>query len=172
MDEEIWKPVVGFEGWYDVSNRGRIRRLYNGGEDGWRILKPSINQTGTGYYQVSLSKNGKVQRNTLVHIVVAEAFNGPRPPGLLVLHRNGKSLECNEGNLYYGTHQQNMADRVTHGTSNRGQRHGMSRLTNAQAADIRARYKPGMGPALSREFGVSKQTITRIVAGTTWQYAA
>lgn len=172
MKTEVWKPVVGFEGWYDVSNRRRIRCLFNGGEDGWRILKPSINKTGTGYYQVALSKNGKVQRKILVHIVFAEAFHGPRPASMLVLHDNGNSLNCDESNRYYGTHKQNMDDRIRHGTSNRGERHGLAKLTDAQAADIKIRYAPGHAKALADEFKVSISTVRRIVRGATWGHVA
>lgn len=60
--QEIWKPVKGFEGLYEVSNLGRVRRN--------RILKP--HNTGR-YLQACLCKNGK-QSHVLIHRLVAEAF--------------------------------------------------------------------------------------------------
>ena len=66
MDIEIWKPVVGYEGFYEVSNLGRVKTLhYN------RLLKP--NKDKYGYYKVSLRLNGKSKSYT-VHRLVAMAF--------------------------------------------------------------------------------------------------
>lgn len=82
--EEIWKPVVGYEGLYEVSNFGRVRSVdhyvhhYRGGLKvvRGRILKPSF--SGTGYLQVRL---GAKSNNHLVHRLVAEAFI-PNPDNL------------------------------------------------------------------------------------------
>lgn len=61
--EEIWKDVVGYEGLYQVSNLGRIKRD--------KLKKPEL--INKGYYRVSLSKDGTVRRY-FVHRLVAEAF--------------------------------------------------------------------------------------------------
>ena len=68
---EVWKPVVGYEGLYEVSSLGRVMscNLYAHKEP--KIMKLSDN--GTGYCVVGLSKNGKVKQ-FLVHRLVAEAF--------------------------------------------------------------------------------------------------
>lgn len=68
MKKEIWKPVLGYKGLYEVSNWGRVKSIRFGKE---RILKPDI--VGRGYFQVDLWKNGKVKRY-YVHRLVAEAF--------------------------------------------------------------------------------------------------
>ena len=78
LEGEIWRPVVGYEGFYDVSNFGRVRNK------GWRygqhrsnvIIKQRI-QRG-GYISVKLSKDKK-QRSFLVHRLVYEAFNRTLP---------------------------------------------------------------------------------------------
>ena len=67
MKKEYWKPVVGYEGLYEVSNWGRIKSIRFGKE---RILKQHIR---CGYYIVSLWKNGKGKTYS-VHRLVAEAF--------------------------------------------------------------------------------------------------
>ena len=68
MKKEYWKPVVGYEGHYQVSNWGRVKSIKFGKE---RILKQS--QCMNGYYYVCLSKNGILKRYS-VHRLVAEAF--------------------------------------------------------------------------------------------------
>ena len=79
---EVWKDVVGFEGLYQVSDRGNvysIRRVgLHGRKIGGRILKPI--QSRGGYIQVGLSKNGKMKFK-YIHRLVAEAFI-PNPNGL------------------------------------------------------------------------------------------
>lgn len=77
--DEIWKDVVGYEGVYQVSNEGVVKRIphYSTTKDGVkkylneRILCPVENFRG--YYKVSLSKNG-VTRQCFVHRIVAMAF--------------------------------------------------------------------------------------------------
>ena len=75
-DGEIWKPVAGYEGLYEVSNRGRVRRLC------WKIVKPR-NQNGE-YQRIGLSKNGE-EKQYLVHRLVAEAFI-PNPGGYPIIN--------------------------------------------------------------------------------------
>ena len=68
---EIWKPIKGYEGLYEVSNFGRIKSLnYNHTGKG-KILKQ--NQIMNGYKLVMLYKDGN-GKNYLVHRLVAEAF--------------------------------------------------------------------------------------------------
>ena len=72
---EIWKPVMGYEGLYEVSSYGRVRSLDRMDERDMyrkgRILKSALNKNG--YPSVSLWKDnhGKTYR---VHRLVAEAF--------------------------------------------------------------------------------------------------
>lgn len=74
-NSEIWKPVVGYEGLYEVSNMGRVRSLERINKRGFnlssKILKPTLNSGG--YCIVGLFKNG-LQRKILVHRLVAECF--------------------------------------------------------------------------------------------------
>jgi hypothetical protein len=79
---ELWKPVVGYEGLYEVSDQGRVRSLpgkrWNGQavhEFKGRILRP---QNSCRYLHVALSRNGKVKTKR-IHQLVAEAFLKPCP---------------------------------------------------------------------------------------------
>lgn len=72
MDNEVWKPVVGFEGTYEVSNCGQVRSLPKGRTKG-RILKPYLNRYG--YHVVTLRKESGGKNYCLkVHRIVANAF--------------------------------------------------------------------------------------------------
>ncbi len=96
---EIWLPVVGYEGIYSVSNLGRVRR--DGADSGAhvaRILRTPIG--GRGYPLVSLSLHSR-RRTVNVHILVTDAFLGPRPAGWQVNHRNGIKTDGRLSNLEY-----------------------------------------------------------------------
>ena len=79
MEKEIWRPIKGYETYYEVSSYGRVRSLdrmvtYSDGRKHlWkgRILKPI--KVRNGYSQIFLSKSGKVKQ-VLIHRLVAEAF--------------------------------------------------------------------------------------------------
>lgn len=114
---EEWRPVVGYEGAYEVSNLGRVRslpRVVMRGANGplpvrGRILKQVRSQEV--YRQVGIG--GRPRR---VHHLVAEAFIGPRPPGLEICHNNGDGADNRASNLRYDTKSANELDRVRHGT--------------------------------------------------------
>lgn len=125
---EIWKPVVGYEGMYEVSDRGRVRsvdREVNAGH-GKRmipgvILKPAVKDTGR--LQVGLSRR-RFKLRRCVHQLVAEAFLGPKPEGMQVCHNDGNHLNNVVENLRWGTQSENMLDRARHGTDhNRNKTH-------------------------------------------------
>ena len=81
--EELWRPVVGYEGLYEVSDWGRVKSLNyrRTGKEG--ILKSWPDDEG--YLQVNLFKKGKRETNK-VHIFVMRAFNGECPEGYEVDH--------------------------------------------------------------------------------------
>ena len=113
---EHWKPVPGWEGYYEVSNHGRVagvgRRDSRGHLRKRRIL--SLNRrTPSGHLRAALSRDGKTYTR-LIHQLVAEAFIGPRPEGLEVCHNNGDPSDNRPENLRYDTRTANMRDAVKH----------------------------------------------------------
>lgn len=78
--KEIWKPVVNYEGEYEVSNLGRVRSLKSG-----KLLKPC--GIGKNYLRVCLCKDGE-RKNYLIHRLVVEAFISPIPQGMVVNHKD------------------------------------------------------------------------------------
>ncbi|MFI8351335.1 NUMOD4 motif-containing HNH endonuclease [Streptomyces sp. NPDC085596] len=109
-EQETWRPVLGCEGRYEVSNLGRVRSLLRSTP---RLLKPTANTNG--YLVVYVYGSGERRRNRSVHQLVAEAFIGPHPPETDVRHLDGNKLDCRAVNLAYGTRSQNMLDLVEHG---------------------------------------------------------
>lgn len=106
--EEIWKPVVGYEGRYEVSSLGRIKSLarqdIRGNNRVERIRKP-VKPNGR-YITVYLSADSKIHRRTL-HSIIAEAFIGPRPEGMSIDHIDGDKINNNPTNLEYVTPREN-----------------------------------------------------------------
>lgn len=112
MQTEIWKPVVGYEGLYEVSSLGRVKSLKYGRE---KILKPLKHRDG--YLQVGLYKNEK-QKRFFVHRLVAEAFLS-NPKGLHEINhldedKSNNSISNIEWasrsyNVNYGTRTERMA---------------------------------------------------------------
>ena len=119
---EIWKPIVGWEGLYSVSNLGQVRTdarviHYSDGRVQRRKPRPrSLGDHVFGYKTVTLKAKGRRQETPTVHRLVMEAFVGPRPDGMNVCHNNGDPTDNRLGNLRYDTQSENMSDRRRHGT--------------------------------------------------------
>jgi hypothetical protein len=170
-DGEEWRPVVGYEGLYEVSSLGRVKSAAAGrGRVQGRVLRQSA-RNAKGYMRVNLW-NG-TQRNHFTHHLVAAAFIGPRPAGLLVLHENGRADDNKASNLRYGTHRENVADAKRHGTFRpghvRGDQHGAAKLTAQIVRDIRSICSPRFAE-LARQHGVDEAAIRQAWNGRTWRH--
>lgn len=110
---EVWADVVGYEGLYRVSSLGRILSLprINAAGRRWpgRILKQNLGDHGRP--EVNLTKNGK-QKVRRVHQLVAEAFLGPCPEGMVVCHWDDVKTNNAVTNLRYATMADNGKDRL------------------------------------------------------------
>ncbi len=109
-----------------------------------------------------ISNGGKV-RLRLVHHLVLEAFKGLKPPGKEARHLDGNFNNNVITNLEWGTHAENIADQIVHGTDTRGERNGGAKLKNEDASSIRASSLTGK--ELASKYGVSEATISRIKKG-------
>lgn len=114
---ETWRSAVGYVGYYEISDLGRVRSLARTDRNGqWRaerFLKQSV--TPKGYLKVDLSVDG-VARAFRVHRLVLAAFVGPPPEGMEARHLDGNPQHNALSNLRWGTASENNRDRVTHGT--------------------------------------------------------
>lgn len=103
-EKENWKPVVGYEGLYEVSDFGRVRNVADRiGTFIGKILKPA---TTDGSKRFVLCNHGKTQ-NVRCHKLVMAAFVGPRPEGLQVKHIDGDKGNNLLGNLEYAKQPRN-----------------------------------------------------------------
>lgn len=120
---EIWKPIPGYEGYYEVSDQGRVRsidRIISGENRGsaysrtfhGRVLLQGSDRYG--YSKACLSKDG-AKWNAGVHRLVLMAFVGPCPDGMEACHNNGEPTDNRLSNLRYGTKSENRRDTISHG---------------------------------------------------------
>ena len=124
MDQSIekWLPVVGGEGAYEVSDRGRVRsvdrvRVFANGHQRHyrgRMLTPSPGERGHLYVQIFRTAK-------LIHRLVLEAFEGPCPEGMEGCHHDGNPTNNRIENLRWDTRRSNVADALRHGTHSNGQ---------------------------------------------------
>lgn len=111
-DDEIWLPISGYEGLYEVSSLGRVRSLPRPRAKGGPLaLPPDFH----GRLHVTLYKAG-VQKVAQVHRLVANAFLGPLPPGMETRHLDGNPVNNAASNLTYGTRSENQHDSIRDGT--------------------------------------------------------
>lgn len=94
---EKWRPVVGYEGLYEVSNLGRVRRI--------RIVEPTKKKHG--YMQISLVDKDGVRKLHRLHRIVAAAFI-PNPEGKPQVNHRDENPENNRAdNLEWATAEEN-----------------------------------------------------------------
>lgn len=97
---------------------------------------------------------------------------GPPPEGYVdAAHRCGVRGCINPAHVYWASRQRNQLDRIDHGTSNRGTRHGNAKLTEAQVLEICARLDRGeTQESIAAAYGVSRGNIKTINIGKSWQW--
>ena len=124
-----------------------------------------------GYMNVCIpvaKGRGRVRRRSHV---VAEAFHGPRPPGMEVCHGNGIPGDDHPKNVSWGTHKKNGEDMVAHGRSLRGEKNPHAKLSQDQAVEVKRRLAAGeSGSALAVEFGVTPQLCCDIKKERAWAW--
>jgi hypothetical protein len=160
---EIWKPVVDYEGLYEISNLGEIRSLFR--------YKKTLNQVLTkGYLIVSLFKDKK-QKTTRVHRIVAKAFvlNPDNKPQ--INHINGIKTDNKPENLEWCTTKENTQHAHRIGLCKTGCNSKRAKLNKKQISEIRSTYNPNVISLnfLAKKFNVSKKAILLIIQNKTYK---
>lgn len=183
-----YKDIPDFPG-YRVGDDGSVWSCWVripiaiGGPAGLRGSKTVLGTTykplrlfwnGPAHYRyryVNLQRDGKLTMQRVSRLVLS-AFIGPCPLGMEARHFPDRDRDNNRlENLSWGSRQENQADRVVHGTSNRGERSYRTKLTEKLVRVIRQRSAEGEPNwLLAQEFKVAKSTIIAIVLRKSWAW--
>jgi hypothetical protein len=175
---EIWKPVLGFEGRYEVSNIGNVRSIIlfdsRGQKRTPKFLKKSQevrnNKVVRVFVTLTDGLGGKFTRK--IHTLVMEAFTGKRENGMHICHNNGDATDNRLSNLRYDTPSGNERDKLSHNTHSRGAKNINAKLTLEQVIEIKKLdlTKYGSLKKASEKYNVSSVTISHIQKGRQWSW--
>lgn len=162
------RPIERAPG-YRVCDGGTVwSSLGSHGVVPWHIKKPR-EKKGDGRLQIELRVNHKPWV-PYVHILVLEAFLGPRPDGLEGCHNDGNCLNNFVSNLRWDTHESNIADAKKHGTF-RGEKNPRSKLFEADIPLIFCLSSQGWSqPQIGKVFSVCHVVVGKILRRELWSH--
>jgi hypothetical protein len=168
---EHWRPIPGYEDFYEVSDLGRVRskpRILPHNYGGLRTTPQKYLgcQMPNGYVRCILTDETGRRKNFDIHRLVLLAFVGKPPEGCYTLHGPRGQTVHELSNLSYGTQKQNLADQDRDGVLVHGERSGMHKLTAEQVKYIFLSNEVGM--RLAERFGVTPTQISAIKHRKTW----
>lgn len=164
---EIWKDVVGYEGWYEVSNMGRVRNKQTKHiRELWKNKK--------GYCLIRLYYKAK-SKSFHVHRLVATAFIGKPQFNQQINHKNGVKAFNRPENLEWVTQSENIQH--AHNVLNvlfgaRGEKHGLAKLKDAEVSQIKKLLTKGelSQKKIAALFNISPSTISGINTKSAWSH--
>lgn len=174
MQNEEWRDIPGYEGYYQASNRGNIRSLDREVKhsDGHtrkikgQPIKPSPTQ---GYLKVTLRKNG-TQKTQSVHRLVASAFLGDITDKI-VCHKNDIGFDNHVDNLYIGEHKNQYEDRVQNGNHGNGEKNSQAKLTKKDVLMIRKMANTDMtNKKIAELFDISPSYVSDLKLKKRWAH--
>jgi hypothetical protein len=168
-----YRQVIGWPG-YRIGDNGEVQSLWKRSIGRWVLgnlwhsLKGGTDRDG--YAKVILCRQGQ-RRHARVASLVLEAFVGPAPRGMAVAHNNGIRNDNRLCNLRWATQKDNCADKIGHGTAQRGECHPMCSLTEEIVISLRHRRANGERPIdLIREYGIGRSAGYLAMSGITWKH--
>lgn len=179
--KEIWKDIPGYEGYYQVSNYGRVKglkRFVPHAKNNGRWLQEKElkgRKSKPGYLFVSLYILGE-EKKIQIHQLVMQAFIGSPPHGHCVNHINGNKKDNRLLNLEYVTYAENTRHKTyVLGKHNKGERHGMSKFTREAVLKCRELRMTGMtynkiGETMLSVYGIDvhPNSIGKIIRRERW----
>ena len=175
---EIWRPIRGFEGLYEISSYGNVKALAKRIDAGHchrdypeKIMRPADDKDG--YLRLSLYDASHKAHTKKVHRLVADAFIG-NPEGLpQINHKDGNKKNNHVNNLEWCTNSHNMKHAVRIGLIRLDGIHNPNHKLRIEDVDyikkhFISRDKDNGLKALAVRFGVNKKTIANIIKGETW----
>ncbi|MEO1690729.1 MAG: NUMOD4 domain-containing protein [Cyanobacteria bacterium J06631_6] len=180
---EVFVDIPGYEGYYQVSNYGKVRSLD-------RVIKEKTGKTQTlkgrvlklrinpgGYYYIGLGKNG-TKATFAIHQLVAQAFI-PNPYNKkTVNHLDGNKLNNSVANLEWCTYSENLEHAYKTGlrravkSSEVASKNYKRKLTEQQVREIKRLLARGnlTHREIAKKFSVARSTITEIKSGRRWKH--
>lgn len=177
MSEEVWKWVPGYEGYYQVSNQGRVRSVKRDIIDSRGVTKHLKGQTiaprpdRDGYHTIYLCKDG-IPVVKKVHNLILTTFVGECPEGMQTHHLDSNPANNRLENLRWITFAEHIADRVQNGSIRKGEAHPFAKLRDTQIPEIRCLHATGRYTQrkIADAFGVSSGTIQDVVSCSSWKH--
>jgi len=167
-----WKPIIGYEGLYEISSSGLVKSLDRFEIAGnktrirrERILKPGL---ARGYLRVVLCKEGKI-KNFAIHSLVAKHFLGEKNHGCIINHKNGKKTFNSVDNLEWCSRKENSEHAQRTGLYARGESHYKARLSSEDVTMIKEMSRFFGNVTMAKKYHVSISAIQDIVKGRTWK---
>jgi len=163
---ERWKEVKGYEGLYQISDKGNIYSITKN-----RLMKPG--KCGNGYLKVVLCKSKHDHKNMMIHRLVAEAFL-PNPEGKrTVNHKDGNKLNNSVSNLEWNTYSENLkhayANNLNYWNEKKGHPKRPVLMIDKETGKTMRRFE-SIGEAV-RHFGDNNQShIIDVCRGRVKQY--
>lgn len=164
-DSEEWRDVPGYEGFYQASSFGRVRRLRT-------TVRSKHGSTKTQAEKILSGKPNRVVRMG-AHRAVCLAFHGAPPfAEAQVAHADGTRTNNRPDNLRWVSAKENASDRKGHGRDRIGESSWLSKLTEDQIIDIRSSYSGRRGDlaVLARRYSVTPNCIFLIVKRRNWKH--
>jgi hypothetical protein len=185
-EPELWRPIVGWESLYEVSNIGRVRSLDRIRALRMRQIPPGTMRHIKGrivhgrllgpkghaqYWKVLLNDEGRKEVR-FVHHLVLEAWVGPRPEGHVTNHRNGDSTDNRVENLEWCTYSHNNQHAIDTGLRKmRGEQNPRARFTVEDIVTMRRLYDNGMtATEIARQYKASVPGVWDIVKRNVWKH--
>lgn len=176
-ETEIFKPIKGYEGYYEVSNFGRIKSLpkkWSVGKKGETFLKPGNRKSkGLVYLFVVLCVN-KIKKYVSVHRLVAMHFCDNKDNGGVVNHLDSNTFNNNYKNLEWTTSSGNAIHGFSYGFRKgmKGDNHPMSKYKKEDILKIRELYESGLysQSAIAKMYNDRQNNISRIVLRQRWKH--
>lgn len=175
MITEQWKAIPSYEGIYEVSDCGNVKRIaaWTGRNRIPRknsTLKPIIGHYG--YKRVALYRDRKLKK-FFIHRLVCAAFIGEIPSGREINHKNGNGGDNRLENIEVVTKSQNHQHKlnVLGYKPPHGSKHWKSKITENDVLKIRAMRQAGATlPEICSLFSISVGTACWIANGKSWQH--
>ncbi len=179
MENEVWKPVKGYEGYYEVSSHGRVRtidRVIDKSDGTTQRRRGKISALGTdknGYHTLSLWKEGKAEFFRVARLVAIAFIENPENKPT-VNHINGIKDDDKVSNLEWSTYSENMqhAYDTRLNINPKGEEHHLVKLTDLDVVEIRRLYESGElnQMKLAEKYNVRQPTISRIIHRKRWKH--